>query len=99
MSNETKTLNVPAVHMNGSSAETMVEDLCEAYKAIGDAIDKLKQCCPNARDFYVQELGTFEKAKDQHMDRMRALTNVQNELSALATAIQRKELTVESQVR
>lgn len=87
MTTAKRDLIVPTVHLNGTSAETLTDNLCEVYSAIGDAIRKLKQAAPNGRDYYL-EPGSLERATDQHMRRMKTLTDLQDELQAEIEAIE-----------
>jgi len=88
MSDLRNKLAVPTVHLNGTSKESLVEQLSEANNAVQDALKALGQANPHMRDYYVQEDGAFYWARDQHGDRMRRLASVGRELVEVAIAIQ-----------
>jgi hypothetical protein len=80
-------LMVPFVHMNGTSKARLIEQIENAYDAIGKALDAMKQTAPNGRDYYPLGQSAREIALDQHMARMAKLSSVQSELEAIAGAI------------
>ena len=79
-------LILPIVHMNGTSKGALLAQNRKAWDAINDAYAALKQAAPNARDYYPVP-GLYPKAIDQHMDRLRRLDSVADELRAEAEAI------------
>ena len=81
-------LMIPTIHLNGTSAESLMEDLDNAYSVLNTALSALAQTAPNGRDYYVQAAGNMEKAQAQHYERMKKLQNVQRELQAIVDAIQ-----------
>lgn len=79
---------VPVVHLNGTPADRLIEDLCNAHYAIRQAYDELKKCAPNGRDYYVHaEQDALKIATNEHLDRLRRLDSVMQEVSTLAEAI------------
>lgn len=77
---------MPFVHMNGTSAEELLQVREDAYSAISEALDKLRQMAPNGRDYYPVP-GSMEKAVQQHQRRMKALSDIMTELEEEATYI------------
>lgn len=82
-------MQLPTIHLNGTSKERLVEDLCEASNAIDAAYDKLKQCGPNGRDYYPQGPEAMERAQAEHFSRLKRLDAVKKEVDALTLAIDR----------
>ena len=80
-------LALPTIHMNGTSKEALVEQLCEAGSAVNTAIRALALATPNARDYYPQGPDTFKRALAQHVARMEALSGVVSELQTLVERI------------
>ena len=76
----------PIIHMNGDRKETLLANLEAAYDAVQSAIDALRQCSPNGRNYY-PELGRLQKAEAQHLERMKHLYAVRESLEAEAIAI------------
>ena len=88
---QTKTLVVPCIHMNGTSEKSLLDAIEEAYMSLGVALDKLRECVPNARDYYVYAGNKFDEAREQHRSRTLAIHNARDELQAIAVAIMEKE--------
>jgi hypothetical protein len=78
---------VPTVHLNGTAREDLLEQLSNAYDAIVEAEKTLSHATPNGRDYYLQEHGALELARRQHADRIRALSQIKQELEAIAIAV------------
>ena len=57
-------IQMPIIHMNGTSPETLLEDNLNAFRAIGDALDVIRKMEFNGRDYY-PVAGSFEAARDQ----------------------------------
>lgn len=74
----------PTIHMNGSSADVLVEGYAEASSAITTALEKLAAAAPNARDYYPQGDDAFEQARMEHFARLARLQSVRDELAELA---------------
>ena len=90
-----KKILVPCVHGNGTSKESLMNAIEEAYSAIGDAYEKLRQTAPNGRDYYVYKDNPFERARQEWVDRMQRLSSVRMELEAIANGIHDLEMEVE----
>ena len=73
------TVVIPVVHMNGDTAEALTGQLHRAYIAISDAIDVLRECAPNGRNYYPAP-GLLKLAQAQHAARIEALHNVRYSL-------------------
>ena len=78
---------LPTIHLNGTSAKTLLEQQLDAGNAIVEAIAKLGEACPNGRDFYPQGTGAISTAMREHEDRIARLRSVQTELPAIAEYI------------
>jgi hypothetical protein len=73
--------HLPPLHLNGSGKKNLVNDRCDAIRALGDAINAMRLMSPHGRDYYTEE-GSYEKAREQHMDRMERVAAVISELEA-----------------
>jgi len=78
---------VPSIHLNGSSKESLLDDVHEARMALAAAISALGKCWPNGRDYYPQGDGALLKAKVEWQERFNRLTIVEAELTLLEHAI------------
>ena len=65
----------------------MHEDLGNAYYAISEAYDKLRECSPNGRDYYPMGPAAFEKAIAEHHARLAKLDEVKAELESIMEEI------------
>jgi hypothetical protein len=81
------TLAIPTIHLNGTSRESLLQDLIKALEALTDATDAVQKCSPNARDYYVQGNEAFPLARSQHEKRLQALYTIRDELEQIALAI------------
>lgn len=80
-------LAIPTIHLNGTSRETLIEQLCDAVHALHEAGRKLAAAAPNGRDYYPAGAGAINVAMDQHEARMKKLREIIAELEAIAEAI------------
>lgn len=81
------TLAIPTVHLNGTSRESLTEQLCDAVHALHEAGRKLATASPNGRDYYTQGNGALNVAMNQHETRMNKLREIISELEAIAEKI------------
>ena len=80
-------LAVPFVHLNGTSAERLIEALDTAWTAVDTAMQELRHCAPNGRDAYPVD-GMLEKLEAQHRQRQECLQAVMDSLEAEIVGIQ-----------
>ena len=79
---------IPTVHLNGSSGEVLLDQYSAAAESVRQAIDKLCEAGPNARDYYVQGPDAALAAQREHESRLAALKRVRDDLAAIAEGIQ-----------
>lgn len=95
----TKKLVVPTIHLNGSNKQRLLDALQQAATVVAAARESLKGAAPHGRDYYVQkDERAFVKANTQAIDRMMALEDVENELTAIWQGIQDNVTEVEVSV-
>src|SRR5258707_13827510 len=73
----------PTIHLNGTSAKSLLDANRDALQAVQDAMKKLQQAAPHARDFYVKNQDAYKQARDEHIDRVRLLENVMTDLETI----------------
>ena len=83
-------MTFPTIHLNGTSKERLVEDLCDACNAIDAAYEALKKTAPNGRDYYPQGPEALERATGEHMLRLRKLDAIKGELEQIVLYIERQ---------
>jgi hypothetical protein len=76
-------LMIPSVHMNGTSRKDLLQQLEHASRAIGEAMEALREACPHDRDYYVQGPTAGPAAREQHRNRLRKLGAVQAEIETI----------------
>lgn len=74
----------PLLHMNGSSAETLIDGYTKAHNLLDAAIDALRACAPNGRDYYPQGPAALMQAVREHDKRIASLCEVLTEIELLA---------------
>ncbi len=65
----------PIIHMNGTSAAELRDQLGEAVTTLERALKALREAAPNQRDYYPVD-GLWEKARRQFFDRQDKLEEV-----------------------
>lgn len=80
-------LVLPIVHLNGTSRERLIEQLCDAGGAVIAAIEALAQTAPNGRDYYPVP-GLLARAEEQHRRRIAGLVALHDELATEAEALE-----------
>ena len=81
-------LAIPTVHLNGTSAADLLSQLKEAFTAVRQATEKVNQSAPHARDYYVQNDRAYALAREQHVQRIKAMEAVAADLERIAIGIQ-----------
>ena len=82
----------PIININGSSAFDLIDQRRNAMDALLEAIDALKQCTPNGRDYP----GHYDRCiadRETHFDRLSSLHALREELLDEALHIQQQEKT------
>lgn len=84
-------MQLPLIHSNGTSKESLVNKLCAASNALDSAYQALKETAPNARDYYplINPEQLFNKAIAEHMDRLKRLDQIKEDIDQLTIAIDR----------
>ena len=95
------------IHLNGTSSESLLAAIENAFHAVTAAKTALAATAPNGRDYYLTAnvsatksafknyatVGAAAKARDDHNARMMMLNAVNTELEAIAAAIHDRETT------
>jgi len=80
-------MTLPTIHLNGTSAERLLDGLTEVVLKLDEAYEALRQTAPNGRDYYPQGPAAMEAATAEHMDRLRRLDALKAEVEQLADGI------------
>lgn len=80
-------MTFPTIHMNGTSANSLLDDIQSAIEACGAARDALRRMSPNGRDYYIQGPHAIEAAMDEHQNRIAKVIHVIDELGEIAENI------------
>lgn len=80
---------IPTIHLNGSGATNLADQYREAIEAVSEAINKLP--VPHGRDYYVQEAGAYEAARNQFNAQVLKLNEVRDQLRTIYRSIRRQE--------
>jgi hypothetical protein len=72
----------PTVHLNGTAADDLANQLADALAALQAAQQKLQLAGPNNRDYYPQGPTAQRLAYEQHVSRADRLQSVAQELAA-----------------
>lgn len=74
-------MRLPTIHLNGTSAEQLLEQAREANLALHHAIMALENMNINARDYYPQGPEAYVEAAREHAHRLDVLSKVRLEVS------------------
>lgn len=77
----------PTIHTNGTSAQELLDGLGEIHVALNNAVAKLYEYGPNARDYYPQGDAAFAAARDEHASRIERVRSVIAEIEEIAESI------------
>jgi len=89
-------MRVPTVHLNGTSAESLMKQLRDAAEAVDKAIGKCAEAMPHGRDYYVQDTsptdyvlakGAAQEAIAEMRARIAKLEEVEQELCLMHQAV------------
>lgn len=75
-------LEVPLIHLNGTSRESLEEQVSTAYRAILNAVKALEGMHPNGRDYYPKGAEALVRAEQQHRSRVDRLVAIKDEMMA-----------------
>ena len=76
-------LTKPTIHLNGTSAARLYEELDEARRLARELLRALDDCTPNVRDYCPQGPDVFSTAHMGHTARIDAVRQILLELSEL----------------
>jgi hypothetical protein len=77
----------PAIHLNGTSGEVLLDQVCSAGHAVATAMKALEDAWPNGRDYYPLGDDALRRAESEWKSRIDRLRSVQQELEQLAGLI------------
>jgi hypothetical protein len=78
-------LPVPQISINGTAAEDLIRQACDAGIAINRAIDELGRAMPHGRDY--QAKGNLMEAQNAWRERIKLLAQIRKDLEGYAQAI------------
>lgn len=76
-------MQLPLVHLNGSSRDSLRVQYENAARAVNDALRALDDSAPNARDYYPLSPAAYEAARREHAARVDKVRSVHEELLSL----------------
>lgn len=85
--NPLPSMTLPTIHLNGTSAERLIEALCQASAALDSAYAALKETSPNGRDYYPQGPTALASAEREHFSRLARVDSVKDEIDRMTLAI------------
>jgi len=80
-------MQLPTIHLNGTSADSLLDSLGAAADALEAAYQALKQTAPNGRDYYPQGPAAMGAARSEHEARLKKIDQVKDEIEAMIGGI------------
>jgi hypothetical protein len=80
-------LTFPSIHLNGTGRKMLVEGYLNAYVALQTALRAFNEIEFNARDYYVQPVGAWAKARTERDCAAAHLLQVRDYLEAHLIAL------------
>lgn len=77
-------MQLPSIHLNGSSADSLAESYQHAASELGTALNALSNVELNGRDYYPQGNDAFKLAVAEHEERIRKLRAIAAEVQIIA---------------
>ena len=74
--NEPTPVTLPTIHLNGTGAANLEAEYRAVRQAVNETTRLLEQATCNARDFYPQEPGAWQRARDERTEAFRLLRQV-----------------------
>jgi len=68
---------LPTIHLNGTGAQTLANEYEAFWRALDKAAEALQNATCNARDFYPQEPGAYERARKEREEAFSKLEELQ----------------------
>lgn len=75
-------MKIPLIHSNGTSKQSLLDGLENAYDALQKAYKALKETAPNGRDY-----DDLRPAREEHRDRLRKVQEVADEIETMMEKI------------
>ncbi len=88
MAKTERNVSIPTIHMNGTSAESLLKDLMTAYHATAQLQSAMRDVTPNARDYYTQGDEAATKARNDHATRQKMISDIRTDLETIIIGIQ-----------
>ena len=68
---------LPTIHLNGTGARSLAAEYHVFWQALDKAAEALQSATCNARDFYPQEPGAYERARKEREEAFSKLAELQ----------------------
>lgn len=80
-------MQVPTIHLNGTSRESLLQEYEAAFHAVHAAYEKVQALTVHGRDYYVQGTTAFPLAQAEHQHRLEQLSTIMHELKGVYFAL------------
>ena len=80
-------MRIPTAHLNGTNGLELFDQICDVSRAVENAIEKLQDAWPKARDYYTQKDKAWGECMDEWTARMGKLVEVKEELDEILEGI------------
>jgi hypothetical protein len=77
----------PRIHLNGTHGPDLLKDYTIAQQAVWAAIKTLQAVTPHGRDYYTIGGNAISTAMDDHLARLKGLTDIHCQLQAICFSL------------
>lgn len=84
-------VHVPMIHLNGTAAEDLEEQLRNAIEGCDALLIALNACTPHGRDYYPYGAERIHEALKDHSKRYAAVSQIRCQLELIVLGIQEQE--------
>lgn len=81
-------LSMPVVNLNGTSREELKQQCYDAVNALTIVGQQLNLMTPHGRDYQTIGFERYELARSQHLDRVRSIEAIKDEILAIYASLQ-----------
>ncbi len=77
-------MQLPQININGTHREDLLTDYIKAKQALHVALEAMHGACPHGRDYQTLQPGAYQRAAEEHAERLIMVKRVIADLETIA---------------